>query len=279
MTKARDLADLISAGNPLADGSIAASEVTGLSAVATSGAASDVSGLAAVATSGAVADVSGAAPTASPTFTGVATVNDLSVGDGRSGGVYLENNGRNNDFFSAQRTASLPTEWATVRISQEAAYTGLKINGDTSQTGNYFEITDSTGSDELVVKSSGNVGIGDSVANERLSINGGNIRLETQPSTTRRIYALGGSQSYVLNSTGGAAIAFERDASNNDEIAFETHAQGAAHAERMRIGNYGQLGFNGANYGTSGQVLTSSGSGAAPTWADAATGGTAFSAF
>jgi hypothetical protein len=58
MTKARDLADLISAGNPLADGSIAASEVTGLAAVATSGA---------------VADVSGAAPTASPTFTGTVT--------------------------------------------------------------------------------------------------------------------------------------------------------------------------------------------------------------
>ena len=44
MTKARDLADLISAGNPLADGSIAASEVTGLNPVATSGAYTDLSG-------------------------------------------------------------------------------------------------------------------------------------------------------------------------------------------------------------------------------------------
>jgi hypothetical protein len=44
MTKARDLADLISAGNPLADGSISASEVTGLNTVATSGAYSDLSG-------------------------------------------------------------------------------------------------------------------------------------------------------------------------------------------------------------------------------------------
>ena len=55
MTKARDLANLISAGNPLADGALAASEV---------------SGLATVATSGAVADVTGAAPLASPTLTG-----------------------------------------------------------------------------------------------------------------------------------------------------------------------------------------------------------------
>ena len=47
MTKARDLADLISAGNPLADGAIAYSEVTGtptLATVATSGAYSDITG-------------------------------------------------------------------------------------------------------------------------------------------------------------------------------------------------------------------------------------------
>ena len=107
--------------------------------------------------------------------------------------------------------------------------------------------------------------------NKLLDVTGGvnttdDIRIATAPNTTRRVYALGGTGPYVLNSTGGAAIAFNRDASNNDEIAFETHAQGAAHAERMRIGNYGQLGFNGANYGTSGQVLTSNGSTAAPSW-------------
>jgi hypothetical protein len=57
MTKARDLADLISAGNPLADGAIDVSEVTG------------------------------AAPTASPTFTGTVTLPgatstaDITLGD------------------------------------------------------------------------------------------------------------------------------------------------------------------------------------------------------
>ena len=65
MTKARDLANLIAAGNPLADGAIAYSEVTGtptLATVATSGAYSDVTGtptLATVATSGAYSDVTG----------------------------------------------------------------------------------------------------------------------------------------------------------------------------------------------------------------------------
>lgn len=37
-------------------------------------------------------------------------------------------------------------------------------------------------------------------------------------------------------------------------------------AERVRIGTAGQLGIGGANYGTAGQVLTSSGPGAAPSW-------------
>tara|TARA_R100000234_G_C4969929_1_gene165710 strand:+ start:50 stop:1000 length:951 start_codon:yes stop_codon:yes gene_type:complete len=85
MTKARDLANLISTGNPLADGAIAASEVSGLHAVATSGAYSDVTGtpsLAAVATSGAVADVTGAAPLAGPTFTGDVTLPDKIVHTG-----------------------------------------------------------------------------------------------------------------------------------------------------------------------------------------------------
>ena len=48
-----------------------------------------------------------------------------------------------------------------------------------------------------------------------------------------------------------------------DTIAF---AEGGV--ERLRIADAGQIGIGGANYGTSGQVLTSGGSGAAPSWAD-----------
>ena len=38
-------------------------------------------------------------------------------------------------------------------------------------------------------------------------------------------------------------------------------------AERLRIGTAGQIGLSGANYGTSGQVMTSQGGSAAPQWA------------
>ena len=49
-------------------------------------------------------------------------------------------------------------------------------------------------------------------------------------------------------------------------IKFET----AGTNERLRIGSAGQLGVGGANYGTSGQILTSGGASAAPSWQDAA---------
>jgi hypothetical protein len=49
-----------------------------------------------------------------------------------------------------------------------------------------------------------------------------------------------------------------------DTIAFATSG-----TEEFRIGPAGQFGIKGANYGTSGQVLTSAGSGASPTWSGA----------
>ena len=47
---------------------------------------------------------------------------------------------------------------------------------------------------------------------------------------------------------------------------------GTANTERIRIGPAGQIGLSGANYGTSGQVLTSQGGSAAPQWAEAGGG-------
>ena len=49
-----------------------------------------------------------------------------------------------------------------------------------------------------------------------------------------------------------------------DTVAVETSG-----SERLRIASSGQIGLGGANYGTSGQVITSNGSGSAPTWQDA----------
>ena len=51
--------------------------------------------------------------------------------------------------------------------------------------------------------------------------------------------------------------------------AADTFTVETAGSEALRIGSAGQIGLGGANYGTSGQVITSNGSSSAPTWQDA----------
>ena len=53
---------------------------------------------------------------------------------------------------------------------------------------------------------------------------------------------------------------------------FRTFAGGFSY-ERFRIGGDGDIGLNGENYGTSGQVLTSNGAGAAASWTTVSGGG------
>ena len=48
--------------------------------------------------------------------------------------------------------------------------------------------------------------------------------------------------------------------------------------ERVRVGPAGQIGLGGANYGTSGQVITSAGTGSAPSWAAIPPGGNVITA-
>ena len=56
-------------------------------------------------------------------------------------------------------------------------------------------------------------------------------------------------------------------------LVFSTTADGGSGpTERLRIASAGQIGIGGANYGTSGQVLTSGGAAAAPSWASVTSG-------
>lgn len=55
--------------------------------------------------------------------------------------------------------------------------------------------------------------------------------------------------------------------SGSSALTFGTRLSNSDVTERLRIASAGQIGIGGANYGTSGQVLTSGGSGAAPSWA------------
>ena len=60
-----------------------------------------------------------------------------------------------------------------------------------------------------------------------------------------------------------------------DEMVYSStaiHKWTTAGSERFRIGSSGQFGIGGATYGTAGQVLTSGGSGSAPTWSTPSAG-------
>jgi hypothetical protein len=100
MTKARDLADLISAGNPLADGVIAVAEVTG------------------------------AAPLASPTFTGTVTIGGVTypTSDGTNG-QFIQTDGAGALTFQSVPTINALNDIANVSITSAASGEVLSWNG------------------------------------------------------------------------------------------------------------------------------------------------------
>ena len=73
------------------------------------------------------------------------------------------------------------------------------------------------------------------------------------------LYAVGNSSYLSLNGLSGVANLITTE--SNGDLSIDVGG-----SERMRIASNGALGFSGANYGTSGQVLTSNGSGSAPSW-------------
>ena len=100
--------------------------------------------------------------------------------------------------------------------------------------------------------------VGVITARDGIKVTGGNILL-TGGNNTKVSFAGDGSSHYIKMDTtlNGPVI------NGYGGIAFETFGAN----ERLRIGSAGQIGLGGANYGTSGQVLTSQGASAAPQWA------------
>lgn len=83
-----------------------------------------------------------------------------------------------------------------------------------------------------------------------------------------RVGFTGKHNSSFKDSAAIEAAADADHAGNNRPGRLTFHTTGATGnvTERVRIGSAGQIGLGGANYGTSGQVLTSNGPSAAPTW-------------
>ena len=84
----------------------------------------------------------------------------------------------------------------------------------------------------------------------------GDIRLRRTATDDGALYFGDTNDNYIFGSD------------TDDVLAFATNG-----GEKFRIGSSGQIGLGGANYGTSGQVLTSNGTNSAPTWQTVSGGG------
>ena len=106
--------------------------------------------------------------------------------------------------------------------------------------------------------------------NERIRIeSGGGLKFTGQGTsipvagilhhTNNNLYVRGGTSGLILGNQDNTNTIGIFD---SNYIRFETNNG----TERLRIGDAGQIGLSGENYGSSGQVLTSQGSSSAPTW-------------
>jgi len=148
------------------------------------------------------------------------------------------------DGTRIQRLEHSPTESV---FNQDSADVDFRVESDSDTHALFVE------------GSSGNVGIGTSSPNAVAD-------LHVADTTDARIWVEATSSDTLELYAGTGVGVFNR---SNSHLVLGTN-----NAERFRISSTGQLGIAGANYGTSGQVLTSGGSGAAPSWADAGGGGT-----
>ena len=156
------------------------------------------------------------------------------------------------DQITADKLAnSINTDIATGPAALPKA--GGTMTGDLITTGLTVDTT------TLVVdKTNNRVGIGTTSPSKQLTVSGDNAEFLLNRTGTYADTINMGCPSGVPTIVGGTHLAF---------------GGSGAWTEHMRIGSSGQIGIGGANYGTDGQILTSTGATSAPAWEDAPASG------
>lgn len=140
--------------------------------------------------------------------------------------------------------------------------------------------------ERMTITAGGNVGIGTTDPQTKFEISSNNnagialniLRFNDADTSTAADQPTGKIEFYVNDaSAGGTGVGsyiqgLAAGASGGGALTLATsNNTSTGGVERFRIAPNGALGIGGANYGTSGQVLTSGGSGAAPSWASVGT--------
>ena len=137
-------------------------------------------------------------------------------------------------------------------VGMVTARNGIDITGgDLNAASNLILKVD--GGEKVRITSTGNVGIGIANPSEKLTVSSGNLAF---------IGGTNDAQYIKFGDSGDDDIGNIFYYHGNNNMVFTTNT-----TEKLRITSDGALGLNGTNYGTSGQVLTSQGSGSAVQWA------------
>ena len=165
-------------------------------------------------------------------------------------------------------------KWADVKaVRVTSATLGNPVGNTTIETSSGGGIILDAGNGGIELNTaSGTVLIKDEATTYgRLVNTSGNLRLDSGTTTAVTFSGANTTLSGTLDVTGDVTIPDKivHTGDTNTAIRFpatDTVSFETAGSERFRVASSGQLGIAGTNYGTSGQVLTSGGSSAAPSW-------------
>ena len=193
-----------------------------------------------------------------------ATVSMLSISDTitHTGDTDTKLRFPGNDIFTIELsgTEHFRVDTTATRITDKLAHIGDPDTMIRFPAADTFTV-ETAGSERLRIDSSGHMGLGITPSD----VDSIGKALNIASSTGGAIY---------LQDTDSPTVKFGAISYNGATAALQIHAHHASSyidlgtngTERFRIGSSGQLGIGGATYGSSGQVLTSGGSGSAPSW-------------
>ena len=154
----------------------------------------------------------------------------------------------------------------------------LKLNSEYGGI-DFYTGTSGVSSEKMTIQSDGDVGINVTAPSSKLHVRKAAGPLSSFNSNTIGIYETNGPGyvNIVTGATSTGELWFSDSSEGRGRVRYN-HSDDSlqfwtANGEKLRVGVSGQIGIGGSNYGSSGEVLTSNGSGSAPSWQAAGGGG------